>query len=94
MVGCAIVRCGLVGYCVGWGLYIRKGEMMAKLNLKIRAEWIPFNTDLSRCQVCDEVIYSKMMVMCTTPFSDNRQWISKESELKVCMPCFDLIESK
>lgn len=67
---------------------------MAKLTLKIQTEWIPFNTDLSTCHICDEVIYSKMMVMCTTPFTDGKQWPTKESELKVCESCFDLIDTK
>ncbi len=67
---------------------------MAKLTLNIRTEWLPFDTDLSTCRCCDETIYSKMMVFCTTPYSGVKQWPTKTSDVKVCKSCFDLIVSE
>lgn len=64
---------------------------MAKTTITYRIEWIPFDTDLSKCRCCNEEIYSKMIVLCLTPMIERFQNVSDPTEVKVCESCFDLI---
>ena len=62
---------------------------MAEVTIEISYFFGKLNTDLSECNICEDIIYSNMFVLIMQfGKADNLKFI--DADIKLCQSCFNL----
>jgi hypothetical protein len=66
---------------------------MAEIKVKIEVQkiWLEEPTDLSECDACNDVIYSRMLRLWIMPKADNINLRGHKTSMVLCDSCFQLL---
>ena len=66
----------------------KKGKISVKIN--INPVWLKEQTDLSRCNCCDDVIYGDMYRLWIMPHVDDLRLKGDQTSIIICKSCLEL----
>jgi len=68
--------------------------MAEQIIVEIKSYWEKRETVLSRCIICDDVIYSDLNVYCLMHWNNRiNEFTTTETQMHVCNSCFEIIDN-